>query len=336
MPALTGLRTAYWRSRSVLASPGDSVAAALRPWQARLARRNPHRIFAVAIDNPKLGFFANLNLCVELLYYCDGHGLSPHIAFTSPNYRDRHGSPSWFDDFFEHRLLDAGAAARVARGEVPVCTVRNGRDFGFSPAFRRQYCQQVTVAGAHALVTRYIGIRAAITEQVDRFAAQHFGGGPVLAVHFRGTDKRVEAPRVAWDFCRATVANYLDAHPQTQRLFVASDEQAFVDHMAQAFPDLAVCHRDDRFRARGDQAVHMDLAGGDNRAKGEDALVNCLLMARCSALIKSSSLLSAWAAIYNPALPVVLLNRPHREEDLWFPESELVGRSLDGHLPRAP
>lgn len=61
MPALRGVRTPYLKSRKYLASTAASLASTLRPWRARLARQNRHRIFAVDVNNAKLGFFASLS-----------------------------------------------------------------------------------------------------------------------------------------------------------------------------------------------------------------------------------------------------------------------------------
>jgi hypothetical protein len=58
-----------------------------------------------------------------------------------------------------------------------------------------------------------------------------------------------------------------------------------------------------------------------------DAIVNCLILSRCEALLKTASILSAWSKLFNPRLPVVMLNRPP-DEHLWFPERVLVGENL--------
>ena len=55
--------------------------------------------------------------------------------------------------------------------------------------------------------------------------------------------------------------------------------------------------------------------------------MNCLILSRCAALLKTASILSGWSKLFNPALPVVMLNRPP-EENLWFPERVLVGENL--------
>jgi hypothetical protein len=60
-----------------------------------------------------------------------------------------------------------------------------------------------------------------------------------------------------------------------------------------------------------------------NRIKAREALVNCLLLARCRALIRTASFLSGWASVFNPELSVIMLNRPYQEA-LWFPDREVL------------
>ena len=305
----------------------------MRPFRCRLARTNTHRVFAINLNNPKLGFFANLNFCLPFLSFCEEARLKPYVTFTSPNYLDRRHGPCWFEYFFENAALATTDLERVRSGTVKVCEVRNSQEMGLPNEFNRWYYATISLQKANELLRKYVGLRASVTDKVEAFATQHLRGMTPIAVHFRGTDKATEAPRVAWDYCRSTVANYLAQHPEVDCVFVASDERAFVDFLASSLPQVQVCHHVDHHVSVDGRPLHLSLDSSENYFRGEDALINCLLMSRCTALIKSSSLLSAWACVFNPRLPVVLLNRPHKDEDLWFPETELARCSLDQYLP---
>jgi hypothetical protein len=63
--------------------------------------------------------------------------------------------------------------------------------------------------------------------------------------------------------------------------------------------------------------------------------VNSLLLSRCHVLMRTASFLSAWSSIFNPALPVVMLNRPI-DGKLWFPDREILGDAVSLCLPAAP
>lgn len=63
-----------------------------------------------------------------------------------------------------------------------------------------------------------------------------------------------------------------------------------------------------------------------SRRRRRDALVNCLILSRCDALLKTASILSGWSKLFNPQLPVSMMSAPY-EEYLWFPERDIVGSS---------
>lgn len=333
MPRLQALKRGYWRVRAALASPGLLAQGYARPLRCRLNRRNPHGLFAVDLHNDKLGFFANLNFCLHLFYFCEAAGLKPYVMLTSDNYRDpRHGD-SWLDYFFDRVSATPEDAHRVATGVVGKCRVRSPREMGLPAEITRRFYAELTLERAQALLGRHLRVKPDIVGETEAFAAAHFAGRQVLAVHFRGTDKQAEAPRVVWAACSAKVSAVLAARPELDTLFVASDEHGFTAFMREAFPALRVVEREDRYRSADGRPVHIGGAAEGNYDKGRDALVNVLLMSRCAVLVKSASLLSGWACVFNPQLPALMLNLPHRLEDLWFPETEIVRLSrCDGWL----
>lgn len=196
----------------------------------------------------------------------------------------------------------------------------------------KEYRAQINLELASKLIWKYIPVREEIQLKVEAFAHEYFYGKKPLGVHFRGTDKASEAPRVSWEYAKRAIANYLATHDEIGCLFVSSDEPPFIDYIKKEFGSMAVCDFDDVEKSRNGEAIHMSNAGGNNYYKGEEALINCLLLARCHALIKTASLFSAWASVFNPHLPVILLNKPY-EGALWFPETEVSRKSMNEYLP---
>ncbi len=149
-------------------------------------------------------------------------------------------------------------------------------------------------------------------------------------MHFRGTDKSSEAPRARWDDVAVAVRQRLAARPDLEVVFVASDEAEFPNFLARECTSRPVVARDDAFRSTDGQPVHVVSPGREAFAKGEDALMNCLILSRCESVIRTSSFLSAWASVFNPDLEVVRLNRPY-DDTFWFPE-----RAITSVAPDAP
>jgi hypothetical protein len=130
---------------------------------------------------------------------------------------------------------------------------------------------------------------------------------------------------VAPERCVRVVRRFLDEHPEVQRVFVASDVASFVSYVQDELKGVRVCFCDD-LRSDGTIGVHHVEFGGDKYRKGREALVNVLLMARCDSLIRCASTMSGWASIFNPRLPVIMLNEPH-PDTYWFPDRLVIPRA---------
>ncbi len=268
-----------------------------------------------------VGLFAHLEWFLEICVHCERHGLTPCFSSTSPQYVDADKGPDWFAYFFENRQIEPEDVERIKSGLVPICRIDGIRQLGLP----ENYDPQLNLELASKLVRKYIGLKNEIVEQVDDFCERRFGDGFVLGIHFRGTDKGAEAPLVSRAAYKESIMRFLEQHGAVDALFVSSDEQRFIEYIEGEFGGrLSVIYHDDRERSSVDSnvAVHRRKTG-DRFRKAEEAVMNCLLLSRCNSLIKNASFLSAWSKLFNPDLPVILLNSPH-ERQLWFPDRELL------------
>lgn len=272
----------------------------------------PDGIFAVDVASNN-GLGAKLQNCLEIFAFCDDHGLIPRIRFT---HRNDSSQTDYFDRFFFVR-----PAKEVARTPV-FPRIYWISDLGFPV----DYDKTLTLERADHLIGKYLGIKAPILAEVDSFCQEHFQSGHVLGVHYRGTDKHLEAPTVSYARVLRNIVHYIDKFPRTQAVFVSTDDQDFLSTVNQASLPRRVIARRDSYRSTDGRAVHC-RTGVDRTSVYRDALVNCLLLSRCSTLLKSASFLSDWSCLFNPRLELVMLNRPH-EHTTWFPARELLKRSL--------
>jgi hypothetical protein len=294
----------------------------IRPYLSRFRQARSGNLLVVDV-NSWVGLFAHMEYFLEIALHCEQHRLIPCFMSTSAQYVDRRHGPNWFDYFFTNLQLSDEDATKIRRGEIPICRIEGMRQLGL-PA---DYDQQLNLEIATHLVQKYIGIQQSVRQRVDAFAEHHFDDRIVLGVHYRGTDKRAEAPAVPYVRVKDTINDYLKYNSECDCLFVSSDEESFVDFIEKEFRDrLAVVYHDDHERSTSQIAVHRSKSGDPFR-KGEEAVVNCLLLSKCRALIKTASFLSGWSKLFNPDLPVQLLNPPF-ERQLWFPDRELVAGTL--------
>ena len=311
-----------------------SMDAVTHHWSVRPFRRvlNRSRLrgkggtVAVEIRANDVGFFAQLNWCLYVLAYCEQRKLNPWIRLTGPPYGDV-PNHDWFHDFFE----ETGAAVRSDRAfaQRPYSSVRITHIQETTLA--ATFAPSMTIEHAHRLFKTYYRVKDRIQSYVDNFVATEFTGDGVIGLHFRGTDKKSEADPVDWSRCFRSVMKLATDRPEMKKVFISSDDPRFIDwFVREANCSLSVIVHPDEERSRDGQPVHK-TAVGSNYWKGFEALVNCLLLSRCAALIRTASFLSGWSSVFNPELPITLLNEPFARF-CWFPDHELVKRSDNRYL----
>ncbi|WP_193198846.1 nodulation protein NodZ [Nostoc sp. MG11] len=284
--------------------------------------------FTVTIHNNYSGFFAQLNWCLYILSFCEDKGLIPDIYLTGENYLAPELGENWFRYFFEVPELSGGNLYKTSHSKsISNITITHILQL----LLPSEHFDKMTVLYASNLMQKYMHINQYMQTKVDTYFQKYFQGKFVLGIHYRGTDKIVESPRVSWEYVKKVVNNYLNKHPKVDCLFVASDEGDFIDYIKNEFQFIPVFNHEDQLKAINNEAFHHINLGKDNFKKGEEALINALLLSRCNVLIRTSSFLSAWASIFNPDLPIILLNSPNKNT-LWFPDKELMSKSMNQYL----
>lgn len=286
----------------------------------RLKRKSS--VLAVDI-RADLGFFAQLNWCLYILAYCEQYELIPRIRLIGGNYAEEEGH-DWLHDFLVERD-EAEFSGRIRSStahRITHLSIQHIRETQFAI----QFAPFMTIEWAHRLFTGQYAIAPLVASYVDTFVEREFASDGVIGLHFRGTDKKCEAQPVEWPSCLRSVVRYAEDHPLMRQVFISSDDPKFVEWFAQeAKGTLSVISHGDEERSRDSQPVHTNRTGSGHR-KGFEALVNCLLLSRCTALIRTASFLSGWSSIFNPSLPITLLNEPY-EHTRWFPDRELIQKS---------
>ena len=133
-------------------------------------------------------------------------------------------------------------------------------------------------------VARYLRPVPAILKAVNEFQSAHFGPGPMLGVHLRGTDKVGEQPDLAAINSRypAAIARHLSADP-TMRMLLITDSQPFVEFCKNAYPGRVITTA--ATRATDSVALHYMQGNHDRVALGAEVLIDTLLASRCDRFI---------------------------------------------------
>lgn len=224
-----------------------------------------------------------------------GYYAGLNVRFSSGLYLEPAAGPDWWEYYFEP--IDLGSQANAA---VRIIGPHEHDMF----AYRVE--QTMPRAAGAALLARYIRLRPHLQAQVDSYARDNFGDAFVIGIHYRGTDKWEDAPRVPYEEIRATIQRVAQSAAAPQcKLYLATDEKAFLGYMLDRFPGRVLY----REMYRSTDGRPIDVVNQDgNHKKGEDAVLDCALLSRTRYLIRTASDLSLCSTFFNPALPEILLN----------------------------
>lgn len=264
----------------------------------------------IAINNPTLGFFAHLTWYLPILAISAERNIPVDLACISHNYISReHGA-----DFIYYFFVDQRAEQQNIPAEVPWKVIRYiGEVVADDDELLGDF------AKAHRTFFDRYALRPWIIETLDALLRGRPRGGRLIGVHYRGTDKKSEAPRVAYEEMLAIIDCELMQSPDAH-IFLATDEAPFLETCRARYGARLLFLRD-FVRSMDGNAVHVQRKL-DGFRLGRDAVLNCAMLSRCDIVIKTPSILSGWAKILNPALEMYLVTRPF-SHCTWFPDRAL-------------
>jgi len=156
-------------------------------------------------------------------------------------------------------------------------------------------------------IQKYFQVKPNIQTKIDVFEKENFKDYFVISVHYRGTDKKAEASHVPYEKVPEEIFKVMKTYGNKKyKIFVATDEQAFLNYMITLFGDR-VCYNKDALRSTNGKPIHKDKNFSRYKC-GEDAIIDCILLSKGSYLIRTSSNLSRWSTYFNPNIPGVKLN----------------------------
>ncbi|MFV0339467.1 MAG: nodulation protein NodZ [Parachlamydiaceae bacterium] len=270
------------------------------------ASRQPPRITSTEPNGKLLvyntgnsGMFAVFSGVLGALnFYEQGEFQGIEIALEGGVYQDPKLGPNWWTYFF--------APIHVGNNQASTYTFtfedhRALAHDGFHMPRQR----------AHELISKYIKVLPHIQNKVDLFVKERFQDHYVIGVHHRGTDKVTEMPLVSFDKTAKALAGVIEKLPKEQhahlKIYAATDDSHFIEFLSTIYPDQVIFN--DFVRSEDNQPLHIgnDEKYGSIYQKGEEALVDCLLLSRCNHLIRPWSSLSIVADHFNPNMPITTL-----------------------------
>jgi hypothetical protein len=270
------------------------------------------------------GLFSEFHSVLGALVYAEAHDAAGvRVDLRSPLYEDPERGPNWWSYFFETSAMRVRPEVFEIAPDVHLNAIltKFGRFGGFSDevggplAHLYPMTYGVSRTALHRLLNAYVHVRPEILDEVNRFVGARFDPGAyVVGVHYRGTDSthkwtgalnHYRMSRVPYEAYADEVQRALDARsPGRFQIFVATDEIDCLEFMQRRFGDRVIAFADSPRVHAYQQAVHLDRSlRVSNYQKGKSALVDCLVLAGVSYLVKGRSNLSDASLAFNPQLP---------------------------------
>jgi hypothetical protein len=291
-------------AKNVRRSAGFKFLIATRKRMSVKARQRLNDgVFSVEIE-ARCGFFSVMQMILFILLYCEENSLWPDVSAKGGVYGDEYATVDWVALLFERvRTPQLDLARRLDnRRNILTSKVKDVSELGFRP----QYETRLSLAVASRLFNDHFRPATDVLAEVDSISNALGISNATLAVHYRGTDKVHEAGHVPWSIMLDSVDKIAALRSDLRAVLLASDDAGFIEFFKTHSFKLPVILAPARYMPKGSTPIH--FSGHPGLAIGREALVTCLLLARCGFLIKNASYLSGWAKIFNPSLQVWLVS----------------------------
>jgi len=271
------------------------------------------------------GMFSDFQNAMGALVYAQKHGAARlRIYYDHPTYVDPAHGPNWWAYFFpEEIVLDAsiedppevhvnGILGRYGHygSFVPILT-GSPPEYTPFPAFWGSPRKKIA-----KLVQQYVQVTPKVMDKVNGWWNKHIAPDDfVIGIHYRGTDKKYccypyMSPPYDWflHYLKEVEKKY---KPANLKIFVATDETEFVAWMASLYKGNVYTWPESPKLSAEDEIATMGGTHKDKRfstyVKAETSVVDMLLLAKCSYLIKNRSSLSDVSLMYNGKLPWTMI-----------------------------
>lgn len=242
-------------------------------------------------ENVARGFFSVMDYVFTCIDWIETHpnqysGFEVDFKQNGIYYDPAYG-PNYWSYYF--KPLQVGDRSKNSKVNII-------REFkGVSP-LRNEHLDKFLV---NERVQKYIQLNEPLEEEIQNFVDLHFNDRYVIGVHYRGTDKSREAKRVSYQAVLKEILTEIDQAPENWHIFIATDEQPFLDHMVKLFPGR-VSYLEGIERSDGKKPLHFHNSSPYHQ--GKSAVMDCILLSKTDILLRTCSNLNRWSTYFNPLL----------------------------------
>ncbi|WP_354168119.1 MULTISPECIES: hypothetical protein [unclassified Bradyrhizobium] len=205
-------------------------------------------------------------------------------------------------------------------GDLTYLCVRNELSYGGFDV-----PNHLSIEEAHRTFFKYYQFNPKIEKVVDDFLQREKITQFDVSIHYRGTDKKLEASSASFESVAQKLKGLKALSGDVRHIFLATDSAEFEQYIRPQFPEM----RFFSFQLSEAAPIGVPRHFSDINAdlKATEALANMLLLGKARFCIRTVSYMSAWAKIFNPALKVATLNKLI-DQSISFPERQIITESF--------
>lgn len=296
------------------------------------------RIYPIRIDLAGAGFGAMLLITMNQLRFSERNNLYPVVAFDAAcqnAFFDKNYGNNMWHQYFEPVMPLSSESLQSLKitdteklftqtSQAAIEVSETDPDSIYPYPFGKWRFEEIKdLDGWYALqrkkgretIARYIKPKAAITTQVNAFYDKNLKGSFVLGVHIRGTDLHYAPPVSPAEYFEP-IGEYLVKHPDL-KILLATDQKQYIEIFKQKFGNKV--YFTNSFRSDNEIAP-FNRTELSSYQKGEDVLLDILLLAKSDFLIKGASNVGEMAMYFNNKLQCL---------DLAYKKTKAYGQRYD-------
>jgi len=156
----------------------------------------------------------------------------------------------------------------------------------------------------HLIMKKHLVVRDHILEKVKTFKATYFGDSKVLGVHIRGNEIFSDntRPKLSFNYYKHKIDLYLEKE-HFDKILVCSDQIHTINKLKNIYGEKIITYPSLPYSSNGSHDfVYSKITPNEGYIRGEDVLVESILLAETTFLLKPLSGMTNFSLIYNPEL----------------------------------
>lgn len=148
-------------------------------------------------------------------------------------------------------------------------------------------------------IKKQIQVKPRIKDKVNTFYQQNFTSPVIIGVHIRGTDFAYAEPTSIEKYFTQIDTYIANESLKEHQIFLATDQKQFVQLFKEKYGDKIIAY--DAIRSESDVSP-FQFTDASGYTKGEDVLIDILLLSKCNYLFKGVAAVGEMALWFNEQL----------------------------------